>query len=347
MTSISSRPVLRILKLHGSAAGPIIAWLGFVLLLSSSCLNSTFALHKTPHELVELTGIDVDSRDPDRKQFGELTLLSAFRLDSKDKRFGGLSGLTIGADGTMYAISDNGYWVSGDLQADHSGVVVNIRNWQIAPVLGMDRKPVIGSLRDAESLTQRRDGSFLVGFENEHRIWRYSPPPATFESTPIALATPPDLARAPANGGIEGLAELRDGRVLALTEEFQNPDGSFKGWIIDGDRFSEVSYVPAEGYRVSDAAALDNGDILVLERRYRPLGIFSARIVMLKAEMIRAGARLSGKELLKLEAPLVVDNFEGIAVQANPNGTSIFIVSDDNYNPFEATLLYQFLLPAN
>src|SRR5690349_6390733 len=141
-----------------------------VLLLSSSCLNSTFALHKTTAELVKLSPIDVDPRDPSRKEFGQLTLLSAYRLESKDRRFGGLSGLAVGSDGNIYAISDNGYWVSARMQTDQNGVVVNLDDWRIAPVLGLDGKPVTGSLRDAESLAHSRDGSFIVAFESEHRI---------------------------------------------------------------------------------------------------------------------------------------------------------------------------------
>jgi hypothetical protein len=48
---------------------------------------------------------------------------------------------------------------------------------------------------------------------------------------------------------------LPDGRLLALTEEFHNPDGSFKGWLIEGERFFEVSYLPTEGFQVTDCAA--------------------------------------------------------------------------------------------
>ena len=258
-------------------------------LSSAACFRPSSGLNSAPGELVDIRPIEVDSRDPERKRFGELFLLSAFRLDSKDKRFGGLSGLWVTADGTMYAISDNGYWVSARMETDENGVLVNLYNWQIASVLGLDSKPVTGMLRDAEALTQTRDGSLIVGFESEHRIWRYSPPPATFESTPVPVSAPGDLARAPANGGIEGLAELADGRLLALTEEFQNPDGSFKGWIINGDDFAELSYLPAEGYRVSDAAALRSGDLLVLERRYVPLGIFSARVILVEGKSIRPG----------------------------------------------------------
>jgi hypothetical protein len=49
-----------------------------------------------------------------------------------------------------------------------------------------------------------------------------------------------EASKAPSNGGLEGIMIFSDGRLLALTEEFQNPDGSFKGWLIEGDRFFEL-----------------------------------------------------------------------------------------------------------
>jgi hypothetical protein len=106
-----------------------------------------------------------------------------------------------------------------------------------------------------------------------------------------------------------------------------------------------LSYVPANGFRVTDCAALENGDLLVLERRYVPFGILSARVTLVKADSLKPGAKLVGKELLKLEHPLATENYEGIAAQRTPQGTVIFIVSDDNYGFFQQTLLLQFLLP--
>ena len=85
--------------------------------------------------------------------------------------------------------------------------------------------------------------------------------------------------------------------------------------------------------------------MLVLERRYVPLGILSARITLVKGSHLRAGAKLIGKELLKLEQPLAAENYEGIAVKRTSKGTMIFIVSDDNYSSFQQTLLLQFFLP--
>ncbi len=85
-----------------------------------------------------------------------------------------------------------------------------------------------------------------------------------------------------------------------------------------GDRVKAA--VPA-----TDCAALNNGDVLVLERRYVPFGILSARLTRVKAGGLRPGAKLAGKELLKLEQPLAVENFEGIA------GSTNFEWNDDLY----------------
>jgi hypothetical protein len=66
--------------------------------------------------------------------------------------------------------------------------------------------------------------------------------------------------------------------------------------------------------------------------------------MMVDVKIVKPGAKLSGRELLKIEYPLVVEYFEGLAVQETAEGTMIYLVSDDNYNPFQETLLLQFLL---
>ena len=294
---------------------------------------------------VDLMPIEVDLEDAERRNFGSLRLLSAFQLNSKDRRFGGLSGLSIADDGRLYAISDRGYLLSATTVIERSGVLSSLVDWRIAPLLTRKRTPVNGRWRDAEALARAPDGSFLVAFEGVHRIWRYPAPPQVFESAPRAVEIPPAVSRAPTNGGIEALTVLPDGRLLALTEEFENRDGSFKGWLIGNGVSAELSYVPAGGFRVTDCTALDNGDVLVLERRYVFPGSLSARVTLVKAGSLKPGARLVGKELLMLEHPLAAENYEGITAARTPQGTIIFIVSDDNYGFFQQTLLLQFLLP--
>ena len=310
-----------------------------------SCSDAAVDRKTTHARLVELVPIDVDPKRVERRNFGALTLLSAFQLVSKDKRFGGLSGLSVGRDGRLYAVSDHGYWLSASILLGPDDALKDLVDWRIAPILTTTKLPVRGRLRDAEALAQARDGSFLVAFEGLHRISLYSPPPETFESTPVSVQIPSAVAQAPSNGGIEALATLADGRLLIIAEELENPDGSVKAWVLDDGQFTELSYLPAKGFRVTDCAALNNGDVLVLERRYVPFGILSARLTRVTAGSLRPGAKVAGKELLKLEQPLAVENFEGIAVQQTSNGTMIFIVSDDNYSSLQQTLLLQFLLP--
>jgi hypothetical protein len=319
-----------------------------VVLISSSlisCATYSAAPLADPSRLVQLTAIDLDPNNPERKEFSRLTLLSAHELSSKDPRFGGLSGLTIGADGRLYSVSDTGYWVSAQMVVDANGRLLDLTDWVIQPILSTSGEPVRNPLHDAEGLARMPDGSFMIAFENVHRIWRYPPPPITFHSLPIPVPLPAEVEKAPSNGGVEGLTILPDGRLLALTEEFQNSDGSFKGWLIESGRFFEVSYLPSDHFRITDCAALRNGDVIVLERRYIPLVSLSTRLTLVRGEHIQSGAKLVGEELLTLQYPLDVDNFEGVAVQEDPiKGTIIYIVSDDNYHPFQRTLLLQFRL---
>ena len=156
-----------------------IVLLGVFLLSSISCLTPAPAQKSAGYRLVELTPIDVDDKHPERRQFGDLTLMGAFKLQSIDQRFGGLSGLAIGSDETLYAVSDRGYWLSAKMVKAADETLIDLIDWQIAPLLTPRNTPVTGSLIDAEALAVDQDGSFLVAFEGTHRIWRYSPPPTT------------------------------------------------------------------------------------------------------------------------------------------------------------------------
>jgi hypothetical protein len=204
---------------------------------------------------------------------------------------------------------------------------------------------VSGRLRDAEALVRDRDGSFIVSFEQVHRLWRYPPAPAAFSFAAQSLPTPAELAKAPSNGGLEAVAVLPDGRLLVITEEYENPDGSLKGWLIEKDQFASIAYLPSEGFRPTDLAAMADGDVLVLERHYSLTNGWAARIKWLSREQLGAGALLSGHEIARLEPPSIVDNFEGIAVREDPEaGTLVYLISDDNYSSLQRTLLLQFRL---
>jgi hypothetical protein len=310
-----------------------------LLLFFSSCSVPA------PSGLVQLRPFQTESKENQRTEFDGLKLLSAFELRSRHPHFGGISGLTIGIDRKLYAVSDRGYWLSARMRHDSEGTLLDLLDWQIKPILTPERTPTDGLLTDAEALARAPDGSFIVGFEQTHRLWRYLPPPMTFDSPAQPITVPRDLAKAPRNGGLECVTVLPSGEILTLAEELQNKDGSFKGWLIDDQQAVELSYLPSEGFRASDCAALPNGDVIVLERHLSIFLAFSARLKLIRAASIRPHAVLDGEDLLRLDPPLRLDNFEGIAVQEDAAGTLIYLISDDNFQPFQRTLLLQFRLP--
>ena len=295
---------------------------------------------------VKVNPIELDPKNLGRESFGGLTFLSGFELTSDDPRFGGLSGLDLSADeNLLYAVSDHGFLLSTLLHHDLQGRLTGLGPWQITPLLTPDGSSVSWRLRDAEALVRDRDGSFIIAFEHAHRLWRYPPLAGALISSPQPLPSPAELQQAPANGGLEALTFLPDRRLLALTETYENPDGSLKGWLIRKDRFFSLSYQKSDGFRPTGLSTLASGDVLLLERRYSIISGVTVRIRQLSLSSLKAGARLEGKEIALLGPQLEVDNFEGLAVREDLNaGTLLYIISDDNYSPLQRTLLLQFRL---
>ena len=83
----------------------------------------------------------------------------------------------------------------------------------------------------------------------------------------------------------------------------------------------------------------------MLERRYVPFGILSARVTMVDAKTDPAGRQTQPAGNCSKSSSLWSRKIsKDIAVQETAKGTMIYLVSDDNYNPFQQTLLLQFLL---
>ena len=203
--------------------------------------------------------------------------------------------------------------------------------------------------QDAEAVERLADGSYLVSFEGNHRILRY----ASLKSQPTLFAIPPGIAEAPRNGGLEAMTPLADGRVLVLSEKFHSEEdggkgkGDYIGWLLtaDGQNLGQV-YWPGTGiFRPTDLAALPNGDVLLLQRRFTLVGGAGARLSRIPAARIKAGGRLIDEEVALLTPHRAVDNFAGLAVRRDPKGGwLIYLLSDDNFNPLQRTLLLQFHL---
>ena len=57
------------------------------------------------------------------------------------------------------------------------------------------------------------------------------------------------------------------------------------------------------------------------------------------------GALLEGTEIARISLPLTVDNFEGLGLRRDRDGRLlVYLISDDNFNPLQRTLLLMFRL---
>ena len=289
--------------------------------------------------------VALDPEDRARQRVGDLEFLGGLDLRSDAAAFGGLSGLSVSADGQLAAVTDRGHWFTARIVRNDAGRLVGLADGEMGPLRDAQDRPVRGEWRDAESLERLPNGDWLVSFEREHRVWRYPAETGGLQGRPVPFPAPEAIARAPANGGVEALAPLPDGRILMLAQGLKREDGARAGWLAGDGAVETLGYRTASNFLPTDAATLPNGDVLVLTRHYSVLGGAKVRLERVPAAAIQAETTLQGTLLARFRHPLTVDNFEGLAaVQGEDGATLLYILSDDNFNFFQRTLLLLFRL---
>jgi len=280
---------------------------------------------------------------PDQMAVGKLRYAGGLVLSADDAAFGGLSALGVSADGRrMIALSDSGHRLAANLTYHADGRLKALEDTDLSTLAGLDGRPLRAKPQaDAEAMSPGVDGEIIVGFERNHRIWRYLPGVLV----PDPLRPPAELAGMPRNSGIEALTLMNDGRLLAITEGLDGTVGDAVGWVSDPAGWSLLTYAKRDGFRPTGAATLPGGDVLVLERRYTLRDGVAVRVQRIDAGAVEPGARLVPRLVADLRPPLTVDNFEGIDIRRAADGrTWVYIVSDDNFNPLQRTLLMMFEL---
>lgn len=345
---ISRRQVWWLVALFGAAAAAACAGLASTRLIAPGPIPVT------------ATPIPLSTLEPAEDTVGALSFLGGIELNGSGAGIGGLSALTVGPDGRRFlALSDVGFWVTGQLRFDTAGRLVGAEGLEAGPLRDRAGRAVEERQRDSESLALTGRGQAAVGFERDHRIWLYDiGADGGLPGLPTPVATPAALDHAEDNQGLEALARLADGRWVAFAEGLREPDGHL-AWISTGpdlplaDSAGSVSgtdngwqsfhYRTGDGFAVTDAAGLPDGGLLVLERSFTLLTGARARIVHVPATALVAGSAVSGVLLARLAAPLTVDNYEALAVVPGDNGSvRIFVGSDDNFQTFQRTLLLAF-----
>jgi hypothetical protein len=290
-------------------------------------------------------------RNPSQTRFGALEFRGGLILSSANESFGGYSALNIDPDGSSFiAVSDRGTWLRGRL-VYRDGRPAGIADAEVAPLLGADGKTLRSrNWFDTESLTQR-DGMLYVGIERVEQIVRFNYKRDGLMARGEAIPVPPDFKTFKNNKSLECLAAPPKGApfsdsIIAVTEASLDEAGNMRSFVLNGPDVMRFTVKRHDDFDISDCTVVPPNDLLLLERRLALLrGGLAMRIRRVPLSSIKPGAVVDGTTLIEADLGYELDNMEGIAVHRNARGeTIISLMSDDNFLPFQRTLLLQFAL---
>lgn len=297
---------------------------------------------------VETYRIDRFGIGSDERNFGALRYLGGIGVTSRDRAFGGFSGVEVTEGGKrIVLVSDGGDYLTAELRRDGDALV------------GLDDVAVISLFPPGEADKDEVDSEDII-FDPGDRTRGYvvrerkatalysfdlvNGRPARF--VPIETGAP--AAMLETNQGLESVAIAPPaspvaGAVVVILETARRSDpGIIPGWIVGSGAFGIRE---SEGYGISSARFLPGGDLLTLERRYAPAWGVGVRLRRFAGTDVAVGAVLDGKTLMEAGLSEQIDNMEGLSVHQDEAGRTILtLVSDDNNSILQRTLILQFAL---
>src|SRR5262245_43759158 len=310
-------------------------------LAASACASRLAAKDEGPATLlsrpqpIEITARPIaffQSGHPDSRRFGDLQYRGGLMLSSPVEHFGGWSGLAMDADGRrLLAVSDEGAWLCAGVEYANEAPAALVRA-AIGPLLALRGRPLREKVdQDAESVALLEgsldSGTLLIGFERKHRIGRFPIRNGEVQAPTEYLRLPPEAGRMPANQGLEAVTIIHagplKGSVVAFAERYTRGSGYHTGWVWTGGQPQRLQLRDIDGFNITDAAALPDGGLLVLERHFRWSSGVKMRIRRLAAAEIKPGARLDGHVVFEGDQSYEIDNMEGIAVHRVANGETV------------------------
>ena len=299
--------------------------------------------------LAQFRGVEIGER------VDGLVWRGGIELTSPNPDFGGLSDLAFtGFDGELVMVSDRGYFVSARLIWDEGGspmALVGAEMTEIQNSRGRDLPSAFS--RDAEAAAViLRDGAHAalrIGFENLTRVADYD----LVNGRPVGAArevTIPDwLSGTRTNESLEALciatpASPVAGSTLLITENVEADDGASAGFMLGRNDRGAFSVTRTQGMSPTGCVFGPEGELYILERG---IALFSFRMQVrrVEADDIAPGATLGGEVILNASGR-DIDNMEGLTVSTGAQGETVLtILSDNNFNDWERTLLLQFSVP--
>lgn len=320
------------------------------LLAGSALLDAGDA--QTPHIGIVAAKILNFRLSDTSTRFGALEFIGGLQLQSDAKGFGGFSGLRLHPDRNhLLAVTDKCLVLDGVLERDITGALHDLTGARLRPLPpGSSGKALSKNGHgDCEAVDIAADKAFIA-FEYNSQTGRFDIAADGSLANFAQVSPQPGIGRLVRNRGIEAMAlfpagAALAGNILSVSEESLNANGNHRAFITGSAGVAEFAIVRKDDYAVTDADFLPNGDLLVLERRFGLQVAPGMRIRRIPSMLLAGGAMADGPVLLEAGITYRIDNMEGLDVSVNEAG-EIFItlISDDNFNYFQSTLLLEFKL---
>ncbi len=305
------------------------------LALMPACAPAGSSPEQTPVPTVAPRGQHAITIDAASVEIGAATLngvqlLGTQSLTADHRAFGGLSGIEI-VNGRLYAVTDQGWWLDAELEDGPAGLVPVSAS--LTPLLDTDGRRLDKNGGDAEGLAITAQGP-AISFERDHRVmWRQD------DGRLANPVTHRSLERLRSNSGLEALAKLPDGRLLAIAEASRSGVHPMFAVQSDGTVLSGVfpTYRP---YAITGADMGPDGWFYVVLRHYTALTGVAVQIHRFLLDDAGLPSPATRDVVAAFEGRGGIDNMEGIAVWQDAAGrTRLAVISDDNFRFIQRTLL--------
>ncbi|MEM1288679.1 MAG: esterase-like activity of phytase family protein [Pseudomonadota bacterium] len=314
--------------------------------------------HAFANEAIEVTATSLpifDRSRPNEHASQRLTYLGGLNLRSSHGEFRALSGLDILADRNgehLVIVTDEMHWLTARLETDASGAPLGLFDARIGPLVDNQNRAFRSKrFADFEGVTladQNGQLKALAIAESNQPIRSYTVEKGVFRGpakTPWGGLPPIPHGRADGPEAIVYVTKgpLSGSTVIFLEDALRSPTARNAVRILsDGTRVPfEIRRL--DGFSITGADMLPNGDLVIVERFFTWQYGVAMRIRLLPASDIAAGA-VQGEILIESDGATIIDNMEGIAVTEHAAGPILTIISDDNGNFFQRTLLLRFQL---
>lgn len=287
------------------------------------------------------------------------------------KEFGGFSGMIFDEDDKLIVPSDKNGVVLTKYPIFKNDIITGFRDSRMIKLQGKKDKFLNNKLfqEDQEDIAYY-DRDCFISLERVNKIILYKG--CNFYEQGLSIKIPKALKDFPINKGMEAFGIDNSGNFLTISEYYEDNKKLHKSYIwqyknhsYDYIKNNTVFFYKSDKYfRVSALTFSNDGDLFVLERKYKKPFVVPEMTTKVKwvsrnaINNIKVGSVIVGQELVRIEGYPVVksedkdyilaDNFEAIAVKQNSKNTiSIFLMSDDNFNINQKTIFLQFKFDKN